>query len=327
MGLGHVMRCFALAQQLRAKGAAVRFVTRMPEQGVVAKIEAEGCEVIRLPEAAADGDDLDVVLDQVTALGARVVVMDAYDVSVASQRAIKAAGARLVCIDDMAEGHFVADVVLNQNIGARAEAYSVEPYTHLLLGPRYALLRRAFREAGNSLSPPAEPPRVLVMMGGADPENLTARVLAGVDGVPADFVVDVVVGAAFSETESLSAAARKATHRVNVHQEPPALPLLMKRASLAVSGAGSTCWELAYLGLPAILLLLARNQAGIAQGLHAAGFALSLGPTSPFPGSALRDALAMLVSDPDRRARMGAVGRSLVDGNGADRVAAEVLAA
>ena len=53
----------------------------------------------------------------------------------------------------------------------------------------------------------------------------------------------------------------------------------MAWADLAISGAGSTCWELACMGLPAVTLVLAENQRAIAEQLNAAGLVLNLGGT------------------------------------------------
>lgn len=319
IGMGHVMRCLALADRLAERGAAVSFVTR-GEPAVLARIAAHGCEAV-----APRGADPVTLLEHAAAVGATAAVVDVYGFGADAQAAVRASGLRLTVIDDLAHARFVADVVLNQNIDARPETYAVEPYTRLLLGPRYALLRREF--VGVTTAAAGGTPRVLLTMGGGDADNVTLGALQAADALDADFALDVVLGPAFPHGDAVSSAARTARHRVVVHRNPSDLPALMAAATLALSAAGSTCWELAHLGLPPVLLVLADNQAGIAAGLAAAGFAISLGEAARAPWPALREALAALLADPARRARMAAVGRRLVDGQGAARVAAEVLAA
>ncbi len=51
----------------------------------------------------------------------------------------------------------------------------------------------------------------------------------------------------------------------------------MAHADMAVSAAGSTSWELAFMQLPAILLILADNQRPIAESLEQKGAALNEG--------------------------------------------------
>jgi spore coat polysaccharide biosynthesis predicted glycosyltransferase SpsG len=169
---------------------------------------------------------------------------------------------------------------------------------------------------------------VLVTMGGGDGDNVTLRAMQEADALDADFALDVILGPAFPHGESVLGAARGARHPVTVHRDPPDLVDLMARATVALSAAGSTCWELAHLGIPAVLFVLADNQEGNATGLAAAGFAVALGAASRAGlGPPLRETLAALLADPARRERMAAVGRRLVDGDGAVRVAAEVMGA
>src|SRR3990172_3162889 len=159
IGLGHVTRCLALAEELIDRGMTVTFLTRTPERPVLERMERARCGVERL-----DGSE------EPSALGGRAafVVVDLYGVTPAYQEAIRSAGARLLVVDDVARSPVVADLLLNQNLGVEAATYSVAPHTRVLLGPRYALLRRAFRGATAS---PAVPIRLLVTMGGSDPHN------------------------------------------------------------------------------------------------------------------------------------------------------------
>jgi len=326
IGMGHVMRCLALADRLTERGAPVTFVTRASEPAILQRVAAHGCDAVTLPRGGDPAGDVTALLERAAAIGARAVVVDVQGFGAAGQAAIRAAGLRLTVIEDMARTGFSADVVLNQNIGVRADTYAVAPHTRLLLGPRYALLRRAF--AGRTATPAAGRPRVLVTMGGGDGDNVTLRTVQEADALDADFALDVVLGPAFPHAESVLQAARAARHPVAVHRDPPDLVDLMAGATVALSAAGSTCWELARLGVPAVLLVLADNQEGNAAGLHAAGFAVALGEaTGDGLGPALRAALAALLADPARRARMAAVGRTLVDGEGAARVADEVSGA
>ena len=326
LGLGHVMRCLALAERLVERGACVTFVTRADEPAVLTRLAAGGFDVAPVRAGAAPARGVATLLERAAAIGAKAAVVDVCGLTVDEQAAIRDAGLRLTVIDDLARGRFVADVVLNQNADARPELYAAAPHTRLLLGPRYALLRPAF--VGRSATPPpGGSPRVLLTMGGADPDNVTLRVLREADALDADFALDVVLGPAFPHGDAVEAAARTARHPVALRRDPGDLPGLMAQAALALSAAGSTCWELAHLGVPAVLVVLADDQAGNAAGLASAGVALSLGAAARLSGPALREALGVLLADPVRRARMAAAGRRLVDGAGAGRVAAEVLAA
>jgi UDP-2,4-diacetamido-2,4,6-trideoxy-beta-L-altropyranose hydrolase len=97
---------------------------------------------------------------------------------------------------------------------------------------------------------------------------------------------------------------------------------LMAWADIAVTGAGSTCWELACMGLPALALVIAENQRAIAEELSAAGVIFNLGSHQEVSAERIASIIDGLLYSSFRRLRMSQRGRALVDGQGAERVAA-----
>ena len=95
---------------------------------------------------------------------------------------------------------------------------------------------------------------------------------------------------------------------------------LMAWADMAVSGAGSICWELAFMGLPALLIVIAENQSNIASNLDDIGAATNLGWHSEVSSSDIAEAVVLLASDLNRRSSMNMICRKLVDGMSMDRV-------
>jgi spore coat polysaccharide biosynthesis predicted glycosyltransferase SpsG len=92
-------------------------------------------------------------------------------------------------------------------------------------------------------------------------------------------------------------------------------------ADLAISGAGSTAWELACIGVPSALIVVAHNQRLIAEALDAEGAAVSLGWHEDLVPARIAAIILQLRNDPTRREHMTRSGRCLVDGNGSERVA------
>jgi len=93
------------------------------------------------------------------------------------------------------------------------------------------------------------------------------------------------------------------------------MPALMTWADLAISAGGSTCWELAFMGVPFLVLAIAENQRPIAESLCARGVAL------PWSWDDGPEQIALLLSDLKLRAEMAQRGRALIDGQGAMQVA------
>jgi len=91
-------------------------------------------------------------------------------------------------------------------------------------------------------------------------------------------------------------------------------------ADFAVSAGGSTCWELAFMGLPALVIILADNQQVVAQGLDKAGAVVNLGWHHDLSVQQIAKALKNLAVAVDVRKDMIRQGRNLVDGKGIGRI-------
>jgi spore coat polysaccharide biosynthesis predicted glycosyltransferase SpsG len=98
------------------------------------------------------------------------------------------------------------------------------------------------------------------------------------------------------------------------------MPKLMAWADTAVSAGGSTCWELAFMGVPFLVLILAENQEGIARGLGETETAMNCGWFHKLSVKYLAECLDKMIADDNRRAEYSKRGRRLVDGLGTDRI-------
>jgi UDP-2,4-diacetamido-2,4,6-trideoxy-beta-L-altropyranose hydrolase len=139
----------------------------------------------------------------------------------------------------------------------------------------------------------------------------------------ADVHLDVVVGAANPHRAALQDLA---AHRpkITVHTGIPSLRDLTAAADLAVGGGGVTMLERCCMGLPAIVMTIADNQAPGTRALAAQGCIVHLGDA----GSAMNHlaaAAAELSADKARRDALSACGRLLVDGWGAARIAEQIV--
>ena len=171
IGYGHFIRTLALADMLKDDFDCV-FVTQSPT--VYQKTEvAKVCELAEVP---ATEEKFSLFLDMLD--GDEIVVLDNYFYDTDYQRAVKTKGCKLVCIDDMHDKHYVADVVINHSPGISEVDFSTAPYTRLCLGVSYALLRKPFLEVAGRRYRHAVDYRalkVIVSFGGVDKYNLTRR--------------------------------------------------------------------------------------------------------------------------------------------------------
>ena len=274
IGVGHAMRCLALAQAWQDSGGSVTWFSREMPDALSARLRREGVALhVATGEVGDDRDAAELVRIAEQAY-ADWVVVDGYLFSPDYLRQVRCTGKRLLMIDDMAHlESYPVDVLLNQNMGAAAEFYAgkLDDATKLLLGVRHSLLRREFRGATASRSPRAgRPLRVLVSFGGSDPANITRKVIDRLAaGRQANLHVIVVAGAANLHVDSLRRAAANAPFRCELHVAVENLVPLMAWADVAVSAAGSTVWELAAMQLPALIGASEDNQLAVLRGLAA----------------------------------------------------------
>lgn len=328
MGTGHVMRCLALAQAWQDSGGQCIFSMAQSTPAVERRLTHEKMELAPLIAEAASAADAAQTVDIAQKKNVAWIVVDGYQFGAEYQRAIKAAGLKLLFIDDNNHAeHYCADLVLNQNIHARESLYANrEPFTRLLLGPRYAMLRRDFRPWRNWRREIAATGRkILVTMGGSDPYNLTAKVLEAILQLSDRSLETVVlVGGSNPHLLSVKGLIQSSSYKDSIRLvlDAPDVPEQMAWADVAVAGAGTTFWEICFLGLPGILLVLADNQKGVAASANQLGIAWSMGDGAEMSAADIAAKLANLLHERDTRASQSANGQMLVDGRGAERVLA-----
>jgi UDP-2,4-diacetamido-2,4,6-trideoxy-beta-L-altropyranose hydrolase len=323
IGIGHAMRCLALAKAWQGTGGQVCYLMAESIPALEERLAREGMSVTRIPAAPGTVNDAEQTVVEALQLGAAWVVADGYCFEPDYLRQLKAAGLRVLSLDDDGRFDFYAsDVVLNQNISANAAMYEKrQPFTRLLLGSEYVLLRPEFLTEPRAREYPATARRVLITMGGSDPDNVTKKVLLALLQIKTNIEAKIVTGSGNPWQDELESLAEQRAG-FQLERSPANMAPFMRWADIAISGAGGTCWELAYLGLPAIAIALSRDQREIARGLAQHNVAVSLGWHANLSEERISDTLNGLLDDQEQRRAMGERGLKLVDGRGAERVVA-----
>ncbi|MEW6458902.1 MAG: UDP-2,4-diacetamido-2,4,6-trideoxy-beta-L-altropyranose hydrolase [Bacillota bacterium] len=332
IGTGHLMRCLALAQAWREHGGGAVFVTACNNPVLKQRLWNEGFDVVEIQYAHPDPTDLKTTMNVLAVHPGAWLVLDGYHFDSTYQRLVKEAGHQLLVIDDMAHlDRYYADIVLNQNIHAHNLHYFCEPYTRLLLGTKYVLLRREFWPWRNyKREVPEVAKKVLVTMGGSDPDNVTLKVvqaLAQID-IP-DLEAVVVVGPSNPHKETLRRTAESSPLPISLVENVENMPKLMARADVAVSAGGTTVWELLFLGVPTLVLPIADNQREIMGILTEWGFVDGVNQHPDATGidvnSLILKRAQHIILDNRIRTLLALRGRQLVDGRGVLRVAEALM--
>ncbi|GAA0798941.1 PseG/SpsG family protein [Spirilliplanes yamanashiensis] len=307
-GVGHLVRCVALAEELAARGAAVTFFGEVDLPWAAGQLTARGLPLRPPGELAGDA-----------------VVLDSYTLDPAVGAGLRAAGVRTCAIVDGDLRGQVADLYVDQNLDAELLAPALPPGATRLAGLRYALLRTAVRERRPAAPRAARPgpPRVVCFFGGTDAYRaapVLARLLAAT-GAPCDATIVAADASLRAELAAVPPAPGQAFTVVDPTDE---LPALLAAADLAVSASGTSTWELLCLGVPAALVWVVDNQELGYDRTVAAGLAAGLGRLGALEPSAVAT-LRALLTDPAARAALAAKAFGAVDGRGVERVADALL--
>ena len=303
-GLGHLYRSAALADMLRGTYQVVLAYESMPA-GVVKTMASVYAEIIPLKNTeplrqaeelrhlalSVNGNNEDVPV---------IVVLDGYHFDTEYQRRVRSGLVRVVCIDDIHDCHFVADVVINHASSARAEDYSTEAYTRLCFGPAYALVAAPFRRAAQTKRNDGQR-GVLICLGGADPLNLTKRIVQIVlEKVNSRCYV--IIGPAHPDRDSIQALEALHPDRLEIHEScsQQELAALMIKCDRAITSPSTISLEYLTVGGMLYLEKYVDNQTEIYTDFLEKGYAL---PFSSFPQETDNRALVSGVFDGNQWAR------------------------
>ncbi|MCL4469621.1 MAG: UDP-2,4-diacetamido-2,4,6-trideoxy-beta-L-altropyranose hydrolase [Sulfuricella sp.] len=336
VGTGHVMRCLALADALRERGAEVVFVCRDVAGNLCDLIEARQFPVCRLPRTDGNNPDWRQDAEQSGASLLKLwpktdwLIVDHYRLDGRWETLARAFSEKVMAIDDLADRPHDCDLLLDQNYCHGMDSrYSglVPSQCRLLLGPKYALLRAEFSRARASLKRrEGTLQRILVFFGGSDPSSETAKALEGIRQFSRpEVVVDVVVGSSNPQREEIRRLCDTLPN-VAYHCQVDNMAEMMAHADLAIGGGGTTTWERLALGLPAIVIAVAPNQEEISHQVGMLGALHYLGRAREVSANDIRQALERKMGDRNELLRMSNSGQDLVDGLGVKRVADALLA-
>jgi UDP-2,4-diacetamido-2,4,6-trideoxy-beta-L-altropyranose hydrolase len=328
MGGGHAARCLALADALAAEGAEILLLVNPDGVRLVAGLGS----VHPVQPVDAGGAAAAAALTRAWPEGASLAILDHYGWGAADERLMRSAARRIAVIDDLASRAHDCDLLVDQNLGRSVRDYAglVGPETPVLAGPRYALLRPAFRhwrEAAGSArttsgTGPARETEVLISLGLSDPADILLSLSEALSQARTRARFRIVLSPSAARYRDIAElSARDPRFEVLGPQDARGLAELMASADLAIGGAGVTAWERCTLGVPSLVLVLAGNQRPGALALAEAGAARVFEPDATGIQGLVR-AVEELAVAADKRTAMAQAARGVTDGRGALRVAA-----
>ncbi len=263
------------------------------------------CEAVAY-ELALLGIDSVIVPSMQGIVAAPVVVVDSYRARADDRRWI--VPDHVVAIDDL-DRDLAVDIVVLPAPAAICARHSKAKV--VLAGASYSLVDPMLRalDVSQDFEAAGRSARVVVTMGAADHEGVGQIIARRCAERCPDAAVQLVVGP--WGDQSTPPGVQPVWCDVGLGD-------LLAQADVVVTAAGVTLLESLTLGRPTIAVATAANQVANIDAVRAAGAAWAESAVSAC------DAVAALLADPAARSRLSQRGRALIDGRGAQRVAASV---
>jgi spore coat polysaccharide biosynthesis predicted glycosyltransferase SpsG len=318
IGFGHLERAIAVARELKEANHEPVFVTREKSLAVT-RLAERGFSAV---ETFTPGDTAEATLhaevDAVLRRGPGLVIFDVGSTSHDLAASVKAVGGFVVTFEDLGDGRYLADLVVDANLTESTNPRKMMTTTRYLLGPEYAIISPECLKAKRKRRRVQDLRKVIVSCGGSDPAGVTAHVIPALTTLDTEIDVEVVIGPAFAHAAELDKAILKSPRICSIVEAPLDLPARLRAADVGIICGGVTLYEAAFLGLPSIVIAQNPMQLRNLPPFESRRAIINLGLAANNPYPNILPALRRLGDQAERKAMSEAL-EKYVDGRGIQR--------
>jgi spore coat polysaccharide biosynthesis protein SpsF len=290
------------------------------DEAAAAKLREANFEAILLPT----DDQAALLASLVETRKPDMLIVDARRRLLRTELDDLAAKTRTIAIlDDISERRLAATHAYYTPLPQVAELSWLGSSCKVRIGWEWSLLGfdpTLYRRNENRSGPAQMPVQVLVTMGASDPRDFTRLALKAAMRMTMPARLRFIIGPNFANPRGVADQIETAGFEAigNVAD----LAAEFARADLALISFGVTAYEMAALGVPSLYLALSEDHGRSASAFCQAGMGDIVAPDV----DGIASALGRLIEDRDRRRAMSEAGRTMIDGQGAARIAAELAA-
>lgn len=284
IGMGHVVRCLALADELRDRYSCnISFAMRKSDLGIN-KVR-QNYLVFVSEEINSDFFYEKWLTDCIEKTKSEILIFDVRDrlEKETVKRIKEKTGIKIVTIDDPEDKRLESDLAFYPPVpqvkrmnwaGFKGKLYS---------GWEWVILRREFSEWKKNQNKELSAiqsisiPKILVTAGGSDPMGLTLEMVRALNMLKMDFQALIVLGPGFTYHHELNKLLAEAPYSYKIFVNVTDMIPIMSQSSLAVATFGMTAYELATMGIPAIYLCLTEDHVESLSIFVKSGMGVSLG--------------------------------------------------
>jgi spore coat polysaccharide biosynthesis protein SpsF len=323
IGLGHIFRSIAVASSLRDLADVNPLFVLNDDSQAKSLIEKNGFSSVTVDGALASTEFIGGLVKSCSNGSHPTCYVDMKTDVSEEIRSWKKFDTRVILMDNLTPAHELADLtVLPVPYAHPSASHSGEK--RIVSGREWIPVAARFAQERLRLPAFGERNSVLVTMGGADPNRLTLKVmsaLATVKGVS----IKVVLGFAMKFKEEARRLGKLLGPQSEIIENTDHIELLMREAGLAITAVGTTIYELAALGVPTVILSNYTADRADEVALGMLGWIVPLGYHLNVSELEIERTVRTLWKDAGKRESMSSAALSTIDGNGAERIARELI--
>jgi UDP-2,4-diacetamido-2,4,6-trideoxy-beta-L-altropyranose hydrolase len=323
IGMGHVSSCVALASVL-SETYLIYFIMRdFPVS--TSFVAGHGYEVKTIDHSLNDQQYVDKLLSILKTKQTDLAVFDFLEMPIDISSNLEDIYTKSLLIDISGiyadKIHLKPDVIVNRSIiQERFQNYNLKSdKTKHYLGPEYVILKKDFilshkkqrkiKKVGSKL---------LLSFGGGDNNNITSKVLSMLKEIQ-DINVNVVLGPAFVFEDEVKSILEGKTN-FTILKGLKSLTFFMEECDLAICSGGTTAFELAASGTPALIVTGYEHEDLQALKFEEKGSVINFGMYKDISEDIFVETLNNILKDYELREQMSKKGKSITDGDGASRI-------
>ena len=233
----------------------------------------------------------------------------------------------IVILDTQKIDKYDVDNVINFSIFQNKTDYIENPYrTKYYTGPNYFILSEKIKDFSKCTAK-KEVGNIFINQGGSDPFGITCKILEFLLSAKDKFHrfnFHIIIGGALKKRNmnQLKKVRKKLSDNFIFYNNIPIEKMfeIMSICDLAITAAGNTLYELAYLGIPVIIIGHHKRHDAVANIFQQKKCALNLGIGTFLEKEDFLNSFQILVGDYSLRKNYSENSKKLIDGKGLERV-------
>lgn len=325
IGFGHLFRTLAIAEEFRKKEISnIFFIINNSES--LKLILSQYQFPFSIAGSINEEADVKLLIPNYDNNVQYIFLIDTKDDVSQEIELFKKLKGKIVLIDNYTPARLISEINVYPIITKNFQSLPWQNYVgKLFYGHQYVPITERILRFREKIVNFQNRKSIFISFGGTDPNNLTQKVISALIKFDETVDINVMVGHAFLHAEDLKQSIRECPRNITVHQNTVEIGALMCSAGLAITALGTTIYELAYLGVPTVIISNFQGDAADEVDLSQNECFKVIGYHEKLSENDLHRIICDLWNQSEYRQIMSFKGLELIDGTGAKNIVKKVL--